>query len=176
MRFRTLLWVVSTVGATCVAQHQPANDAAKICPIRVGLFPTRWSGDFPILERARFEVRACESGYPIQLLGFRKSERRPSLFIDTQQGAIGLLISVGEILVLQVEAGSSSPTFIARFRKGNPILVSREDGVGGVSYSEEHPETSDYVVISVPQKTFPGPNGEFPNVPPHRFRLKMFDE
>jgi hypothetical protein len=71
-------------------------------------------------------------------------------------------------------AGSSNPTLVAQFREGVPLLLAREDGVGGVTYAEEH-KGADYAIITIPQKTFPDAMGQFPNIPPHRYRLKIFD-
>ena len=131
----------------------------------------------PVNQLERFEVRMCPSGYPVQLLGFKAKERRPSMLIDTEQSGIELLIKAGNVLLLQVSAGSSSPVFIAQMKKGTPTLISREDSVGGVSYREVQTNEGGFVVFTVPQKTRPDfRTGKFPDVPPHRIRLKMYDD
>jgi hypothetical protein len=139
----------------------------QVCPTKIGMFPVTRRPEVPLDRQARFEIRTCNDGYSIQLLGFRMGDNRPTLLIDTQQSSIELLIHTGTVLFLQVAAGSSSPTFIAQFRNGNSTLVGTVDGVGGVSYSEEHTDPGDYVIIKVPVKNFPDA--------PRRFRLKTYD-
>jgi hypothetical protein len=85
-----------------------------------------------------------------------------------------LLIQTGTLIVVQMTAGSSSPTLIAQFQKGTPVLLGRDSGVGGVTYSEDH-KGGDYAIITIPQKTFPDATGKYPEVAPHRYRLKLFN-
>ena len=65
---------------------------------------------------------------------------------------------------------------VAQFQKGVPVLLGREDGVGGITYSEDHKGGESYAIITVPQKTFPRFPGDVPNVPPHRYRLKILGD
>ena len=105
------------------------------------------------------------------------SDTKPSLLIDTEQAGIPLLIKSGNVLLLQVSAGSSSPVFIAQMKKGIPTLVRREDSVGNVSYREDHTGTGSFAVFTIPQKTFPDPTtGKFPATPPHVIRIRIYDD
>jgi hypothetical protein len=176
-RMRYALIAVLTMTSLAGAQAGGLKPNAALCPAVVGLFPTeRIDEDTPVNRLARFEVRMCSGGFPVQLLGFKRNEIRPSMFINTEQSGISLLIQTGTVLLLQVSAGSSSPIYIVQMKKGTPVLVSREDSVGGVSYREQHDGNGDFVVFTVPQKTFPDPTtGTFPKVPPHEIRLKIYD-
>jgi hypothetical protein len=154
------------------AQAAPAK---RICPSTLGIYPALLKEpDLPLSRRARFELRICENNSPVQLVGFRSGELKPFLALDTLAALndIEMVIHRGSILVLQVGAGSSSPVYIAQFQRGKPVLVSQEDGVGGVSYSEENGDTTDYAIIAVPLK----PMGDFRPHPPHRFRLRIHNE
>jgi hypothetical protein len=164
------------------SQTQPQTPEAKICPAALSVHPVDIrQGELPLQQQARFEIRVCNLGdaqyvQRVQLLGFSRKAAQPTLIVDTHSQRVELLIHTGTVLVIQVTGGDSSPVYVAQFQNGKPVLISQEDGVGGVSYSEEHPDKGDYAVITVPQKTFPGPDGEFPKVPPHRFRLKIHEE
>jgi len=174
-----LALILFAVGMFASAQpNGQVKPTSEICGITVGLFPTQPVEEAtPVNQLERFEVRMCPSGYPVQLLGFKAKERRPSMLIDTEQSGIELLIKAGNVLLLQVSAGSSSPVFIAQMKKGTPTLITREDSVGGVSYSEVQTNEGGFVVFTVPQKTRPDfRTGKFPDVPPHRIRLKMYDD
>ena len=140
-----------------------------ICPTVVGLYPVNFNRDEPLRRRARFEIRDCEDRLgSIQLLGFPANATAPTLVEGGTH--IVLLIHTGTILVVQTSAGSSSPTLVAQFQRGKPVLLGSEDGVGGITYAEE----GGYAIIAIPQKTFPDADGRFPQVPPHRYRLKIY--
>jgi hypothetical protein len=161
---------ISLFGAALAAQPRSIS---PLCPTLLGMYPVDFKTDEPLRQRARFEIRGCSDGRgSIQLLGFKANANTPSLVEPGEP--IELLIHTGALIVVQMTAGSSSPTFVAQFRKGKPVLLSREDGVGGVTYREDHTQ-GDYAIITIPQKTFPV-NGKFPNVPPHRYRLKIWED
>lgn len=163
----TILLIVVLAPAGQLAAERP------LCPAVIGIYPVDSRIDDPMDMRPRFEIRACGNGRDdIQLLGFRAGAKSPSLIEGGSQ--IELLIQTGTLLLIQMTAGSSSPTLVAQFRKGSPVLLGREDGVGGVSYREDH-TNGDYAIITIPQKTFPDGSRRFPNVrPPHRYRLKIW--
>ena len=156
-----------------IALAAQQRSTPALCPTTLGIYPVDFKIDEPLKQRARFEIRTCSDGSgSIQLLGFEANASKPSLVESGEP--IDLLIHTGTLIVVQMVAGSSSPTFVAQFKKGRPVLLSREDGVGGVTYSEDHRD-GDYAIITIPQKTFPV-NGKFPDVPPHRYRLKIWEE
>jgi hypothetical protein len=169
--FQCAIALVHFTAMLLAAQEMPT---ATVCPTILGIYPADFKVDEPLRQRARFEIRACGNGRDdVQLLGFKANASTPSLIEGGSH--IGLLIQTGTLLVMQMTAGSSSPTLVAQFQKGNPVLLGREGGVGGITYSEDH-ENGDYAIITIPQKTFPDASGKFPDVPPHRYRLKIFED
>lgn len=169
-RFRGII-LVSVTATLLPAQRIPA---VKPCSTVLGTYPVDSDIDSPLRQRARFEIRACGNGRnDVQLLGFKAKEDAPSLIESGSH--IELLIQTGTLLVMQMTAGTSSPTLVAKFQKGNPVIVGREDGAGGVTYTEDH-QHSDYAIITIPQKTFPDINGKFPKLPVHRYRLKIWED
>lgn len=162
--------VLLTAGILLAAQQQPTTP----CPTLLGVYPVDFKPDRPLHQRARFEIRACGNGLnEVQLLGFKANTDVPALIEGGSH--IELLIQTGTVLVMQMTAGSSSPTLVAQFQKGNPVLLGREDGVGGITYKEEHKD-GDYAIVTIPQKVFPNAYGKFANVPPHQYRLKIFED
>lgn len=138
----------------------------------MGVYPVDFNHHEPLNRRPRFEIRSCRSDLDIQLVGFTSGSTTPTLVEPGDH--IELLIQTGTLILIQMTAGSSSPTLVAQFRKGIPVLLGREDGVGGVTYSEDHKD-GDYAIITIPQKAFPDASGKFPKVAPHRYRLKIHD-
>lgn len=158
----TLLFVTAL---SVVAQRDRDE---TLCPTVVGLYPVDYKRGEPLHRRARFEIRDCADRLgSIQLLGFASNATTPTLVEGGTH--VELLIHTGTIIVVQTSAGSSSPTLVAQFQRGKPVLLGNEDGVGGISYAEE----GGYAMIVIPQKTFPNAEGRFPKVPPHRYRLKI---
>jgi hypothetical protein len=145
-----------------------------VCPTVLGIYPVDFKIDDPLNQRPRFEIRACNDGRgTVQLLGFKASAGSPSL---VESGSpIELLIHTGTLIVVQMTAGSSSPTLVAKFQKGIPVLLGRESAVGSITYTEEH-KNGDFAIITIPQKTYPDNNGKFPDVPPHRYRLNIWED
>jgi hypothetical protein len=168
-----LRWVAVIWFCCAVLAAQPRS-APTLCPTLLGIYPADFKIDEPLEQRLRFEIRACNDGRgTIQLLGFKANASVPSL---VEPGSpIGLLIHTGTLIVIQMTAGSSSPTLVAQFQKGVPVLLGREHGVGGITYSEDH-KSGDYAIIAIPQKMFPDSKGKFPDVPPHRYRLKIWED
>jgi hypothetical protein len=166
--------LVAMIWLCCAAVAAQPRSGPALCPTLLGMYPVDLKIDEPLKQRPRFEIRACNDGRgTIQLLGFKANANSPSL---VEPGSpIGLLIHTGTLIVVQMTAGSSSPTLVAQFRKGVPVLLGRESGVGGVTYSEDH-HGDDYAIIAVPQKSFPDNNGNFTDVPPHRYRLKIGED
>lgn len=163
--------LIAFAALATIVSAQPR--ATRICPTVVGIYPTDFHFNWPLSLRPRFEVRACgDPGDTVQLLGFKARMSGPSMIEVANH--IELLIQTGTVLVMQTSAGDSDPTFVAQFQKGNPVLLKLEDGVGGVTYAEEHGKDGDYAIITVPQKTFPGATGKSPDKPPHRYRLRIF--
>jgi hypothetical protein len=167
------IYRVAVVWMVCAGLAAQPRSAPALCPTLLGTYPVDFKIDEPLKQRPRFEIRSCsDGGGSIQLLGFKAHANTPSL---VEPGShVELLIQTGTLIVVQMTAGSSSPTLVAQFQKGLPVLLGREDGVGGVTYSEDHKD-SDYAIITIPQKTFPDAYGKFPEVPPHRYRLKIWE-
>lgn len=159
--FRRLIALFLAIAGSVAAQPAPK---VALCSKVIGVYPIGFNFDSELNLRPRFEIRSCGSADEIQLVGFKANAAAPSL--------VELLIQTGTLLLMQKTAGSSSPTYIAQFQNGVPVLLSREDGIGGVKYKED-PEG--YAIIVVPQKVVPGPDGRFPRVPPHRYRLKILE-
>ena len=164
---------VALVPFTAILLAAQKMPSATVCPTTLGIYPVDSKIGEPLRQRARFEIRACRNGLDVQLLGFKANASAPSLMEGGSP--IELLIQTGTLLVMQMTAGSSDPTLVAQFQKGNPVLLSREDGVGGITYSEDH-KNGAYAIIAIPQKTFADAYGKFPNVPPHRYRLKIYED
>jgi len=160
--------IAGVLFSAVILTAQPGHSSA-LCPRVVGIYPVDLRFDVSLHLRARFEVRACGKLDDIQLVGFEADAREPSLIEGGSH--IELLIQTGTVIVIQMTAGSSSPTLVAQFQKGKPMLLAREDGIGGVTYSED----GEYAVVTIPQKTFPNADGKFAEAPPHRYRLKRLD-
>lgn len=168
-RLVTLIWLF------CAALVAQPRSAPVTCPTLLGIYPVDLKDYEPLRQRPRFEIRACNDGRgTIQLLGFKANAGSPSLV--EPGSSIELLIHTGTLIVVQMTAGSSSPTLVAQFQKGAPVLLGREDGVGGITYTEDHKDADGYAIITIPQKTFPRFPGDVPNVPPHRYRLRIWED
>ena len=152
--------------------HAQPGSHPELCPAVLGVYPVDFSHDEPLNRRPRFEIRSCRSDFDIQLVGFTANSTTPSLV--EPGGHIELLIQTGTFILLEMTAGSSSPTLVAQFQSGTPRLLGREDGVGGVTYSYDH-EDPNYAIITIPQKTLPDASGGHPNIAPHRYRLKIYE-
>ncbi len=171
---KRLLCGVALSWLVCAVLAAQQRSVPALCPTLLGIYPVDFKIDEPLKQRPRFEIRSCnDGGGSIQLLAFKANANTPS-FVEPGSH-VELLIQTGTLIVVQMTAGSSSPTLVAQFQKGVPELLGREDGVGGVTYSEDHKGGSDYAIITIPQKTFPV-GGKFPDVPPHRYRLKIWED
>ena len=84
-------------------------------------------------------------------------------------GVIVGIIQRGTWIVIQLLAGSSTPTLVAQFRNGDPALLERVDGDAGIRYSE----VREFDVITIPLKN--PPSGS-PQRKPKVFRLKAYAE
>ena len=171
------LLAVFGVAGMAVAQGQQSVGAETICPVRTASYPVDIrDSSLPEDQRARFELRACGSGdfQEIQLLGYSARQRRPALLINTGAKSLELLIQTENVIIAQAQDGvSSAALYIAQFQKGKPVLVAKDRTVGGVSYSEDHRRTGDYVIITVPLKIYRDETIKQPDVPPHRYRLRV---
>lgn len=120
------------------------------CPTVIGMYPVDLrTADEPLSTQARFEVRRC-GNYDIQLLGFKAKGTAPSMVVA--DGQIGGIFQHGSWIVIQLVAGSSTPTLVAQFRKGIPSLLARVDGDDGITYRED----GEYATFSIPLKNIPG--------------------
>jgi len=174
-----LIAAIGLVTALNTSMAQQPKPAARICPATLSVHPVdiRHS-DLPILQQARFEIRTCDPGESqhVQLLGFSMHAKSPALIVDTDSPWIVFLLQTGPILVMQVMAGDSSPTYIAQFKRGVPVLLFQDSAAGGPTYSEDHTNRGGFAIISIPRKVFPDDDGKFPKVPPYRFRLKVYPD
>jgi hypothetical protein len=167
-----MMFVATGLGGQ--TQQDRPHDA--ICSAVAGVYPvTVRPFGLPLNQRPRFEIRWCGSGefQEVQILGYSARERQPSLLVNTHAGWLDLLIQTGNVLI--AEAGDSVTTstlYIARFKSGKPELVTSDTTDGGVSYSEEHTEFGDFVIVTVPLKIYPDATGKFPDVPPRRYRIR----
>lgn len=159
------------------AQAQQSHNPETICPVRMASYPVGKPAEGLLGdERPRFEIRTCGSGdtQEIQLLGYSAGQRRPALVINTGAKWLDLIIQTENVLIVQALDGvSSAALYIAQFQNGKPMLVAKDRTVGGVSYSEDHREGGDYVIITVPLKVYRDERGNPPPVAPHRYRLRV---
>jgi hypothetical protein len=171
------LLVMFGIAGLAVAQVQQNHDPETVCPIRTAAYPV---GVRTLTlredQRPRFEIRTCGSGdaQEIQLLGYSERQSQPILLINTGAKRLELLIQTENVLIVQAEDGvSSSALYIAQFQNGKPLLVAKDRTVGGVSYSEDHQGTGDYVMITVPLKVYRDGTTKQSDVAPHRYRLRV---
>jgi len=131
----------------------------------IGIYPVdiRTAAE-PLNKQARFEIRRC-GNYDIQLLGFKAEDTTPSMVEN--DGQFAGVIHRGAWIVIQLVAGSSTPTLAAQFRKGIPLLLARVDGDDGIVYNEG----GEYATISIPLKHIPDVREGKWRV----FRLKTYD-
>jgi len=120
-----------------------------LCRTVLGVYPVDSPRFTPFASRARFEIRSCPN-YNTQLLGFKANARVPSL-IEKGDEIVGV-IQKGTWIVLQMSAGIGMPTLVARFRKGEPILLGREEGDDGIRYTEG----AEYAILTIPLKNILG--------------------
>jgi len=148
----------------------------NVCAKRVGLYPTDAHHlELPTDQDPRFEIRLCSAG-EVQLLGFSARSSRPSLAINTGARWWGLLVHIGNVIILEAQDGvSASTVYIAQFEKGKPVLRAKERTVGGISYSPESGASGDYIVIKIPLKVYRNENSD-PEIPVRQYRLRLDEE
>ena len=177
MTKRKLLIVLGATGLA-IAQTPQNQESDVVCSERTAVYPVgiRAANRLPPDQQPRFEIRMCGSGdsRKIQLLGYSARKPRPVLVINTGAKELGLLIQTGNALIVQAQdAVSSAALYVAQFRNGKPVLVAKDRTVGGVSYSEDHREIGDYVILTVPLKVYRDETTKPPDVPPHQYRLRV---
>ena len=157
------------VARLAIAQG-PDKQGEGICSQRRASYPVDIRTELPDERRPRFEIRTCGSGdwQEIQLLGYSAGQTRPALVINTGARWLDLQIQTGNIFIVEAGDGvSSSALYILQFQNGKPVRVAYDRTVGGVSYSEDHNAKGDYVIITVPPKTYRDETSHPPPVPPH---------
>ena len=89
--------------------------------------------------------------------------------LDTGDGYPLQLVHLLNVLVFESLGGSANHVFVFTFHNGRPSLVVKGSTAGGVQVRQ----LSDGVSVIVPQKTYPGPNGEFPSVPDKVYQFPL---
>lgn len=93
--------------------------------------------------------------------GFEKHRNRPTLTFDTGDSYPPYLVHANNVLVFQSLGGSANHVYVFTFNAGKPSLALQT-----ATADQIHVErTQTASVVSVPPKTYSGPDGTFPKQP-----------
>jgi hypothetical protein len=70
-------------------------------------------------------------------------------------------VHILNVLVLESLGGSADHLYVFAFQHGKPTLTLKRSTAGGVVV--KHNQKT--VTLTVPVKTYPGPDGKFPSIP-----------
>lgn len=133
---------------------------AQRCPKVLAVFPTSselllQSPVTGIDKRERFELRECGM---LQVFGYERDRKEPSLMIDTGESYPPYLFHIGNVLAFQALGGASDHVYVFAFQNGKPKLVLRMATKEILHVSVEQAQHS--VTILVPPVTYPNPTGK----------------
>jgi hypothetical protein len=131
----------------------------RVSPV-VAKLPADLKDTEPSDLRQWFELRQCNGGTVI-VNGYGRHRSGPSLSFDTGYGYLVQLVHILNVLVLESLGGSTNHTFVFTFRDGKPDVALNRSTAGGISVKQNE----NVVTVTVPVKTYPGPDGKYPSVP-----------
>lgn len=73
------------------------------------------------------------------------------------------------VLVLETLGGSADHIFVFTFHNGKPSVALKRSTAGGIQVQR----VGEAVVVTVPPKTYPGPDGQFPPTPDARYSFPI---
>ena len=112
------------------------------------------------LERLWFELRQC-NGETVTVDAYERHRKTPSLTVKTQYTYPAFLGHTFNILVLESFGGSANHVTVIMFHEGKPSVVLERSAGGFIQLKR----MENAVVVTVPPKTYPGPDGKFLSVP-----------
>lgn len=138
------------------------------CPILAKL-PADLKDSAAAEERLWFELRQC-NGEMVVVNAYERQNPTPSLTVKTGYTYPALLSHTFNILVLESLGGSANHITVITFQNGKPSVALERSAGGQVQLRR----TEDNVIVTVPPKTYPDPDGKFPKVPNavYTFRLE----
>lgn len=145
---------------------QPREDAAR-CPVFARL-PADLKTEAPADERLWFELRQCDGGTLI-IGAFERHKNTASLTVDTEYGYPALLTHTFNILILESFGGTADHVLVITFHDGKPAIALRRSANGPIQLERQEKA----VLISVPPKTYPGLDGNFPAVPDDHYSFDI---
>jgi hypothetical protein len=155
-------WIslVALLSASCAfpALAQVAANSVR-CPVLARL-PGDLNTDASPDERLWFELSQC-NGETVIVHAFERHKKLPSLTVDTAYSYPALLSHTFNILILESFGGTAYHVLVIAFHDGKPSIALRRSAGDHIRLKRDEKA----VIISVPPKTYPGPDGKFPSVP-----------
>lgn len=148
------------------ANGQLRKDADR-CPVFARL-PADLKTDASADERLWFELRQCNGG-TMTIRAFERHSNKPSLTVDTNYGYPGLLSHTFNILILESFGGTADHVLVITFHNGKPSIALKRSADGPIQVQR----LEKAVLVSVPPKTYPGPDGTFPSVPDDHYSFDI---
>jgi hypothetical protein len=163
-------WIrlVAVISALCAlpAFAQAPADSVR-CPVLARL-PGDLKSDASPDERLWFELTQC-IGEPVIVRAYERHKKTPSLTVDTEYTYPALLSHTFNILILESFGGTAEHVLVIAFHEGKPSVALRRSAGGQIQLKRQDKA----VVLSVPPKTFPGPDGKFPSVPDDTYTFEV---
>ena len=145
------------------AQAQKSDSCTVITKLPADLKDTE-----PPEYRLWFELRQCSGGL-VLVNGYERHQSKPSLTFDTGYGYPVQLVQIINVLAFESLGGSANHAFVFAFHDGKPSVALNRSTAGGIMVKQNH----NSVTLTVPVKTYPGPNGRFPTVPDARYSFPL---
>lgn len=155
-----------TLSSWFAASAQLREDAAR-CPIFARL-PADLKTDASADERLWFELRQCNGG-TMTIRAFERHKNTPSLTVDTEYGYPALLSHTFNVLILESFGGAADHVLVITFHAGKPSIALKRSADGPIQVTRQEKA----VLVSVPPKTYPGPDGNFPSVPDEHYSFNI---
>jgi hypothetical protein len=148
------------------ANAQLRDDTAR-CPVFARL-PADLKTDASADERLWFELSQC-NGEPMIVKAFEGHKNPASLTVYTGYTYPALLNHIFNILVLESFGGTADHVLVITFHAGKPRIALRRSAGGPIQVKR----LEKAVLVSVPPKTYPGPDGKFPSVPDDHYSFDI---
>jgi len=143
---------------SCSVPLAQSGSEWQSCPV-IAKMPADLRGS-DVADQQRFELRQC-NGENIVVTAYERAKAMPSLVFDTGDGYPRLLAHVENVLVFQSVGGASDHVYVFAFRAGKPSVALQTATKDLIQVRQ----SKDWVVVSVPPATYPGPDGRFPATP-----------
>ena len=164
---KVLCAVLASVLATSTALKSQSLTRPATCPV-IAKLPGDLKDTESPEDRQWFELRQC-SGGPVVLQGYERGRSRPSLSFNTQDGYPIQLVHILNVLVFESLGGSANHLYVFTFHEGKPTVALKRSTAGGVVVKRDEKT----VTLTVPVKTYPGPDGKFASVPDAVYKFPL---